>query len=119
MKNFMARLFYYCKLSESNGNFVCLNSCPFPLRVESRVVDVNSLQAFSLPRLVGLYLQGSNINRLSKILHGNLPSLEILDLDGCKGILQSDITSFKGVPALSNSIFHLKILERRIATFEK
>ena len=102
-------MLHYFELSESNGNLVVLNGFPFPLRVDSRVLDVNSLQYFSASNLVGLYLKGSNVNRLSKILHGSLPSLEFLDLSGCKGILQSDIISFQGVPALSNFLFKIKM----------
>ena len=97
-------MFHYCELSESNGNLVVLNSFPFPFRVDSRVLELNSLRYFSASNLVALYLKGSNASRISKIFHGSLPSLEILDLSHCKGILQSDIISVQGVPALSNSL---------------
>ena len=103
----VSTIFYYCELSESNGNLVALNGFPFPLRVDSRFLDMNSLRYFSASNLVALYLKDSNVNRISKIFHGSLPSLEILDLSYCKGILQSDIISFQEVPALSN--FLLKI----------
>ena len=98
-------MFSYCvlfELSESNGNFIALNGCHIPLRVESKVVDVNSLQRFTVPRLAELWLEKSNINRLVKIFHGNLPSLEILDLQGCTGITDSGITTLNGILELSN-----------------
>ena len=98
-------MFSYCvlfELSESNGNFIALNGCHIPLRVDSQVVDVNSLQHFSVPGLAELWLESSNINRLVKIFHGNLPSLEILDLTACNGITESGITTLEGILELSN-----------------
>ena len=98
-------MFFYCvslELSESNGNFIALNGCHIPLRVESKVVDVNSLKYLVVPRLAELWLENSNINRLVKIFHGNLPSLEILDLGLCNGITESGITTLEGISELSN-----------------
>ena len=104
--------YIFIELSESNGNFVVINGFHLPLRLESKVVDVNSLQHFSAPLLSELFLSSSNINRLSKIFHGNLPALEILDLTNCNGIIASDIITLKGVFGLSNGSFFLIRLHR-------
>jgi len=52
----MESAFAHLNLSESNGNLVALNGCHLPFRVISQVIDINSLQHFSLSRLRVLWL---------------------------------------------------------------
>ena len=77
-----------------------MNGFHFTHELTSRVTNVNVLKYLSLPNLVKLNLQGSNVNRVSIIFEGNLPNLEYISFEDCNGIVDSDVASFKGVPNL-------------------
>ena len=77
-----------------------MNGFHFSHELTSRVINVNPLKTLSLPNLVKLNLRKSNVNRVSIIFEGDLPNLKSINFEGCKGIMDSDIASFKGVPNL-------------------
>ena len=91
-----------CEVTNSNGNLTFMNGFHLSHELTSRVINVNPLRALSLPNLVALNLQRSNVNRVSIIFEGDLPNLEVIDFSDCQGIMDSDIASFKGVPNLSS-----------------
>ena len=90
-------------MTKSNGNLTFMNGFHLLHILTSRVINVNPLKNLSLPNLVELNLKSSNVNRVSIIFGGNLPNLKKIDLSDCSGIVDSDITSFKGVPNLGIS----------------
>ena len=77
-----------------------MNGFHFSHELTSRVINVNPLKTLSLPNLVKLNLRKSNVNRVSIIFEGDLPNLKSINFEGCQGIMDSDIASFKGVPNL-------------------
>ena len=77
-----------------------MNGFHFAHELTSRVINVNTMKNFSLPNIVKLNLQESNVNRVSVIFEGNLPNLKYINFAQCKGIMDSDVVSFKGVPNL-------------------
>ena len=100
------------ELTGSNGDLTCINGLHSPFRLTSQVVNVNSLKYFSVSNMVSLNLKGSNVHRVSAIFHGDLPNLTELNFEGCSGIIDSDVSSVKGVPKLGNIIFtHWKMID--------
>ena len=92
----------YFELTDSTGNFCVINGFHLSHNLTSRTIDVNSLKHFAMSNLVSLDLKNSNVNRVSTILHGDLPSLKTLSFENCNGIMDSDVTSLQGVPNLGN-----------------
>lgn len=93
---------FFFELTDSSGNFIFINGLHISHRITSRTIDMNSLKHFEMSNLVGLDLRSSNVNRVSPIFHGDLPNLKTLSFKNCKGIVDSDVSSFKGVPKLGN-----------------
>ena len=77
-----------------------MNGFHFAHELTSRVINVNTMKNFSLPNIVKLNLQESNVNRVSLIFEGDLPNLKYISFARCQGIMDSDVLLFKGVPNL-------------------
>ena len=110
-------LFKICfELTNSSGNIIFINGFHLPHNLTSRTIDMNSLKHFGMSNLVGLDLSESNVNRVSTIFHGDLPNLKTLSFKKCKGIVDSDVNSLKGVPNLGNHFinFYPKLLEFQV-----
>ena len=93
------------------GNVVAINNSIIE-EIESKTIDVTSVNHLYLPNLIKLDLHDSNLKQVATICGAQFPNLKVLDLSGCKGMVNSEIE-------FSDSFAKLGDIDIRFPPFKK